>query len=93
MINLNSDDEGKIYFSLPSDEIYQVFIYDNDGQLEAAYGSYNSCEFIVNKTNSNYVIFYSYVSNNVYSLQKYNNILLKVDLEFTSNENDESKKA
>ena len=89
--NYNSDNEGKIYLHLPSDEIYQVFIYDNEGQLEAAYGSIDDPVLQVTKSLSNYAVFYSFIGDTGYSLNRRPNIYVSIDLELTSNENNESK--
>lgn len=93
MQNYNADDEGNIYLLLPSDEIYQVFVYNNDGELEQAYGSYSDNVLHVEKPSTNYAIFYSFLGSDGYSFNRRANIYLSIDLELTSNENNQSKKA
>ena len=52
-------EDNKIYINAPADEIYQVFIYDVDGNLEQAYGFLDDFEVSV-KRNEDYLVFYSY---------------------------------
>lgn len=89
--NFNSDEEGKIYFSKPSEEVYQVFIYDNEGKLEKAYGTFTDDFFQVDKPQSNYLICYSYLGTIGYSFTSNDNLYLTLDLECISNINDETK--
>mgnify|MGYP003307118141 CR=1 FL=1 len=53
-----SDEDGIIYLNT-SDAIYQVFVYDDEGNLESAYGELSDSELHVNKINSIYSIYYS----------------------------------
>ena len=56
MINCVAEN-NKIYITSPTDEIYQVFIYDVDGNLEQAYGVLNNMEVEV-KRNEDYLVFF-----------------------------------
>ncbi len=85
-----SDENGKIYLDLPKDTIYQVFVLDEDGQLEAAYGEYSDIELSVDKPNSPYLIFYSYESDKSYIFNKPANSYVKLDLEFVGNAEDDT---
>lgn len=85
-----SDENSKIYLDLPKDTIYQVFIFDDEGKLEAAYGEYSDIELTVNKPNSPYLIFYSYESNKSYIFNKPANSYVKLDLEFVGNGDDDT---
>lgn len=83
-----SNEEGKIYLDLPADTIYQVFIFDDEGKLEAAYGEYSDIELSVSKADSPYLIFYSYESDKGYIFNKPENSYVKLDLEFLGNKDD-----
>ncbi len=85
-----SDENGKIYLDLPKDTIYQVFVLDEDGQLEAAYGEYSEIELSVEKPNSPYLIFYSYESDKSYIFNKPANSYVKLDLELVGNAEDDT---
>lgn len=83
-----SDNEGKIYLNLPSNSIYQVFVYDDEGVLESAFGEYTSSTLTVNKINSNYSIYYSYEGEKSFFLEKPENFYVTIDFEALGNEND-----
>lgn len=83
-----SDNEGKIYLNLPSGSIYQVFVYDDEGVLESAFGEYTSSTLTVNKINSNYSIYYSYEGEKSFFLEKPENFYVTIDFEALGNEND-----
>lgn len=91
--NYISDDENKIYLTFPSEKIYQVFIYDDEGNLEAAYGELSNNVIEVLKDESEYLIFYSYLGNKGYSLDDVNNFYLTLDLELIGNIEEETTSA
>lgn len=89
-----SDIEKKIYLSISgsSNTIYQVFIYDNNGRLEAAYGELDISEpIIVEKEESNYSIYYSVLGTKSYYLNKPDNCYITLDLELIGNEDDDTQ--
>ena len=86
MINCMAED-NKIYITAPTDEIYQVFIYDVDGNLEAAYGKLDNMEVEV-KNNTDYLVFFSYQGAQSYNLNKTENLYLTLDLILEGNADD-----
>ena len=78
MQNCDAED-NKIYITAPTDKIYQVFIYDVDGNLEQAFGELDNFEVNVLR-NENYIVFFSYEGENTYSLSKTNSFYLTLDL-------------
>ena len=83
-----SAEDNKIYISAPTSEIYQVFIYNVDGELEKAFGTLNSMEVEV-KRNEDYLVFYSYVGNKSYNLKNEQSQYLALDLILEGNSDDE----
>ena len=88
--NYESDELGNIYLNI-TDEIYQVFVYDEDGTLEQAYGSFSSTVLHVNNVESSYSIYYSYLGEKSYFLDKPDNFYIKLDLEILGNEDDNTQ--
>lgn len=88
--NYDSDENGIIYLTLPTETIYQVFVIDEDGNLESAYGEYSENTLTVNNADSNYLIFYSYLSEKGFSLNKPNNLYVTLDLELIGNLEEET---
>lgn len=89
--NFNADENGQIFLSILPDTIYQVFIYDNTGQLEMAYGELNtSVPLIVQKPGQNYVICYSYECSKSVCLDRPVHYYVSLDLEVLGNINDET---
>jgi hypothetical protein len=82
-------------------EIYQVFIYDVDGNLIAARGFVNNENFNqeieseitgiidVGQNGGNFLVFYSYMATKGYSLSRDNNTYVVLDLEISGNTSDE----
>lgn len=89
-MNSNSDDSGIIY--LPEDVMYQVFVFDDEGELESAHELITDGQLSVNKLNSNYFIVYTCDGKKGFSLNRYNNTLLTLDFEVTGNKNDNTSK-
>ena len=87
-----STSDGKIYLTAPRDDIYQIFIFSEDG-LELALDEHNITEPIsVNKTDSSYLTIFSYIGNKAVSFSSPRNLYLTLDLELTGNINDETNK-
>lgn len=85
-----SDENGIIYLNTDG-TIYQVFIYDNKGNLEQAFGEYQEQELHVNKTDSVYSVYYSYLGEKSYFLDKPDNFYIKIDLDIIGNEDDNTQ--
>lgn len=87
-----STSDGKIYLTAPRDDIYQVFIFNEDG-LELALDEHNITEpILVNNTDSSYLVIFSYIGNKAVSFSSPRNLYLTLDLELTGNINDETNK-
>jgi hypothetical protein len=90
--NYDSNTNKIIYLHFPADEVYQMFVYDDEGNLEAAYGTYSGDTLEVEKAETNYLIFYSYTGEKGYSLNKQNNFYVTLDLEVIGNTDDNTTK-
>lgn len=89
--NYMTNDNGEVFLNI-MDPIYQVFIYDVDGNLEQAYGTWDANEALVlNKANSDYLIAYSYEKEFALSLTKNKNFYLTLDLEIVGNQDDSTQ--
>lgn len=72
--NIDSDDNNRIYLSL-NETVYQVFVYDDEGRLDQAFGTFSGEQpIIVSKPNANYVVVYSYLSEYTLNLNSPNNL-------------------
>ena len=87
MINCIAEN-NKIYITSPTDEIYQVFIYDVDGNLEQAYGVLNNMEVEV-KRNEDYLVFFTYVGEKSFKINRSESLYLTLDLILEGNADDE----
>ena len=87
MINCVAEN-NKIYITSPTDEIYQVFIYDIDGNLEKAYGVLNNMEVEVQR-NEDYLVFFTYVGEKSFKINRSESLYLTLDLILEGNANDE----
>ena len=87
MINCVAEN-NKIYITSPTDEIYQVFIYDVDGNLEQAYGVLNNMEVEVQR-NEDYLVFFTYVGEKSFKINRSESLYLTLDLILEGNANDE----
>ena len=87
MINCVAEN-NKIYITSPTDEIYQVFIYDIDGNLEKAYGVLNNMEVEVNR-NEDYLVFFTYVGEKSFKINRSESLYLTLDLILEGNADDE----
>ena len=85
--NYSSNSEGLIY--LPSKTpLYQVFVYNDEGELEAAYDSLDVNSIQVSKPLSGYLLVYLQDAEKGFSLNRMNSVVLALDLEVVGNEND-----
>ena len=87
MINCVAEN-NKIYITSPTDEIYQVFIYDIDGNLEKAYGVLNHMEVEVQR-NEDYLVFFTYVGEKSFKINRSESLYLTLDLILEGNADDE----
>ena len=87
MINCVAEN-NKIYITSPTDEIYQVFIYDVDGNLEQAYGVLNNMEVEV-KRNEDYLVFFTYTGEKSFKINRSKSLYLTLDLILEGNADDE----
>lgn len=87
MINCVAEN-NKIYITSPTDEIYQVFIYDIDGNLEKAYGVLNNMEVEV-KRNEDYLVFFTYTGEKSFKINRSESLYLTLDLILEGNADDE----
>lgn len=81
-------EDNKIYISAPTSEIYQVFIYNVDGELEEAFGVLDNMEVEVER-NEDYLVFYSYEGEKSYSFDRHQSQYLTLDLILEGNSNDD----
>lgn len=87
MINCVAEN-NKIYITSPTDKIYQVYIYDVDGNLEQAYGVLNNMEVEV-KRNEDYLVFFTYVGEKSFKINRSESLYLTLDLILEGNADDE----
>ena len=87
MINCVAEN-NKIYITSPTDEIYQVFIYDVDGNLEQAYGVLNNMEVEV-KRNEDYLVFFTYEGEKSFKINRSESLYLTLDLFLEGSADDE----
>ena len=87
MINCVAEN-NKIYITSPTDEIYQVFIYDVDGNLEKAYGVLNNMEVEVNR-NEDYLVFFTYAGEKSFKINRSESLYLTLDLILEGNADNE----
>lgn len=81
-------EDNKIYISAPTEEIYDVFIYNTNGELEKVFETLNSLEVEVDK-NEDYLVFYSYAGGKTYDLKNIPSQYLSLDLIIEGNADDE----
>ena len=84
--NLVSDGHT-LYLNVP-DTIYQVFLYNDEGELEKAYGEYSDPTIEVEKADSSYIMVYSYLGEKSILLDKPNNFYCILDAEIEGNINE-----
>ena len=89
MINCVAEN-NKIYITSPTDEIYQVFIYDVDGNLENAYPVLNKMEMEVEvQRNEDYLVFFTYVGEKSFKINRSESLYLTLDLILEGNADDQ----
>ena len=87
--NQIADDNNLIYLTPIANEVYQVFIYNSNGELDKAIGTHNTDEpIIVSEPNKDYLVCYQYEANKGYSLDKPENMYFTLDLLVTGNKED-----
>ena len=87
--NQVADDNNLIYLTPIANEVYQVFIYNSNGELDKAIGTHNTDEpIIVSEPNKDYLICYQYEANKGYSLDRPENMYFTLDLLVTGNKED-----
>lgn len=86
--NCNSDENSIVFLNKIKNEYYQVFIFDEDGKLENAYGTLKENYIRVNKPNSSYLIIYGFLGETNYSLAPLKNIYFSIDM-ITKGNNDD----
>lgn len=87
VINCTAEN-NRIYITAPTTEIYQVFIYDIDGNLEQAYGTLTNMEVKV-KRNEDYLVFFTYVGEKSFKINRSESLYLTLDLILEGNADDE----
>ena len=87
--NQIADDNNLIYLTPIANEVYQVFIYNSNGELDKAIGTHNTDEpIVVSEPNKDYLICYQYEALKGYSLDKPENMYFTLDLLVTGNKED-----
>lgn len=89
--NYISDESGTIYLNTPSEEIYQLFVYDRNFTLVFAEGTYSQDIISHLRPNEEFLLVYSYLGSKSYSLSKPENLYVTIDLEFLGNEDDDTQ--
>lgn len=87
---VTTDEEGNAFMSWPRDVVYQVFIYDNQGTLEKAIPSCGDTFLQLNKANHQYSVYFSYVGEQSFLLNKSTNQYVTLDLIVLGNAEDET---
>ena len=94
--NFESDNNGNVFISCPQDIIYNVFTYNENGDLEtdSSFFSFDLSQsnFKVQEPNAPYMIVYSYEGQNAVSLTAPNHLYVTLDLELVSNIDNETSK-
>ncbi len=86
--NCVSDEEGIIYLNNIKDHYYQIFIFNEEGNLESAYGESTESQFKVENTNSSYLIVYGFMGEKNYTICPIENIYFSIDIISKSNSDD-----
>lgn len=80
---------NKIYITTSAEKIYQVFIYNIDGQLEKFYESLDNFIITTERNNEDYLVFFAYFGEKSYKLTYAQDMYLTLDLILTGNKDDE----
>lgn len=83
--NYTSDENGIIYFNSAKDEIYQLFIYDDQGDLEQAFGTFTEDKIQLAKPLSSYLFIYNKIAEKSYNLGRPANFYVTLDLKTAGN--------
>ena len=87
--NQVADNNNLIYLTPIANEVYQVFVYNSNGELDKAIGTHNTDEpIVVSEPNKDYLICYQYEALKGYSLDKPENMYFTLDLLVTGNKED-----
>ena len=87
--NQVADDNNLIYLTPIANEVYQVFVYNSNGELDKAIGMQNTDEpIVVSEPNKDYLICYQYEALKGYSLDKPENMYFTLDLLVIGNKED-----
>ena len=90
-------DQNNIYISAPTTEIYNVFVFDINGDLEQSHQLVQANEVgiivLPVKLNENYLVCFDYEGDLSFSLHKNNNAYFTLDLIVTGNTDDITSKA
>lgn len=87
--NYIADGNNLIYLNPITDKVYQVFVYNSNGELDQAIGTHNADEpIVVSEPNKDYLICYQYEALKGYSLDKPENMYFTLDLLVTGNKED-----
>lgn len=93
---LLSTEENKIYLNKglgKTKKMVYVFYSDDDNAapvLKQAYSTLEGDEITVDTPNAYYNVVYEVITNNIYSLDKRNNVYVSLDITTTSNEDDKT---
>ena len=87
---VTTDENGQFFISWPTDVVYQVFMYDDQGVLEQAFGTCDDTMFTMLKPNTQYSIYYSFKGTKSFLLRKKENMYVTLDLIITGNIEDET---
>ena len=86
--NCVSDEEGMVYLNNIKDKYYQIFIFNEEGNLESAYGELTESQLKVKNANSSYLIVYGFLGNKNYLIHPIENIYFSIDIITKSNSDD-----
>lgn len=90
-IHVTTDENGIAYLNISTDAWYQVFVYDDTGALETAFGTLTDTSLQLNKPNADYLIVYSYEGELAYLFRSLDNLYLTIDLEIVGNKDDNTQ--
>lgn len=91
-----SSEDYKLYLTKglgKQKKLVYVFYADNENAaptLENAYSTLDEDEIVVNNADAYYTVVYEVITNNLYSLDKRNNVYVTLDISTISNEDDET---
>ena len=89
-VNCKSNNEGIIY--LPNEMMYQLFIYNESGELESVHDEVNSLNLQVFNSNSSYLLVYITIGKKGFFLNRSTSRYMSLDLEIEGNEENKTNK-